>query len=163
VIECPETWDFEKDITNCLQPVNTPFGQHGTTVLSGLFFGVTFDELSNPDNESFIYHEGESDEQEIYRPYFRAFTRSTKIETNPIGFFKYSGNQVLGNRAFMIVDENMANANVLFGDYTDGIEDVDNHVKMDLSKTKIYDLQGREVSNPTKGIYIVNGQKVVLK
>lgn len=163
VIECPDTWDFEKDITNCLQPVGTPFGQHGATVLSGMFFGTTFDELDNPDNESFIYHAGQSDEQEIYRPYFRSFTRSTKVATNPIGFFKYSGTQVLGNRAFMIVDESLANANVVFGDYADGIEDVENHVKMDLSKTKVYDLQGRVVTQPTKGIYIVNGQKMVLK
>ena len=27
----------------------------------------------------------------------------------------------------------------------------------------IYDLQGRRVENPTKGIYIVNGRKVVIK
>ena len=29
--------------------------------------------------------------------------------------------------------------------------------------TVIYDLQGRQVTNPTKGIYIVNGKKVVIK
>jgi hypothetical protein len=27
----------------------------------------------------------------------------------------------------------------------------------------IYDLQGRRVSNPTKGLYIVNGKKVIVK
>ena len=27
----------------------------------------------------------------------------------------------------------------------------------------IYDLQGRKVENPTKGLYIVNGKKVVIK
>ena len=27
----------------------------------------------------------------------------------------------------------------------------------------IYDLQGRPVENPTKGIYIVNGKKVIVK
>ena len=27
----------------------------------------------------------------------------------------------------------------------------------------IYDLQGRRVTNPTKGIYIVNGKKVIIK
>jgi hypothetical protein len=29
--------------------------------------------------------------------------------------------------------------------------------------TVIYDLQGRRVENPTKGIYIVKGRKVVIK
>ena len=27
----------------------------------------------------------------------------------------------------------------------------------------IYDLQGRQVENPTKGIYIVNGKKMIVK
>lgn len=27
----------------------------------------------------------------------------------------------------------------------------------------IYDLQGRKVANPTKGIYIINGKKVLIK
>ena len=27
----------------------------------------------------------------------------------------------------------------------------------------VYDLQGRRVDNPTKGVYIVNGKKVILK
>ena len=29
--------------------------------------------------------------------------------------------------------------------------------------TEVYDLQGRRVANPTKGLYIVNGRKVVIK
>jgi len=31
------------------------------------------------------------------------------------------------------------------------------------AKTGIYDLQGRPVTNPTKGLYIINGKKVVIK
>ena len=27
----------------------------------------------------------------------------------------------------------------------------------------IYDLQGRKIENPTKGIYIIDGEKVILK
>ena len=29
--------------------------------------------------------------------------------------------------------------------------------------TVVYDMQGRRVENPAKGLYIVNGKKVVLK
>jgi Leucine-rich repeat (LRR) protein len=32
-----------------------------------------------------------------------------------------------------------------------------------VEKLKYYDLQGRRVVNPTKGVYIINGRKVVLK
>ena len=28
---------------------------------------------------------------------------------------------------------------------------------------EIYDLQGRKVANPSKGLYIVNGKKIVIK
>ena len=41
-----------------------------------------------------------------------------------------------------------------------GIEDVE----MQNGKTEsVYDLQGRKVENPTKGIYIINGKKVLVK
>jgi hypothetical protein len=39
------------------------------------------------------------------------------------------------------------------------VETIDNGQQI----TTIYDLQGRRVENPTKGIYIVNGRKVVIK
>ncbi len=34
---------------------------------------------------------------------------------------------------------------------------------IDMENTVIYDLNGRRVKNPTKGIYIVNGKKVIIK
>ena len=40
-----------------------------------------------------------------------------------------------------------------------GIENVNN--KPIVKDNKIYDLQGRQVKNPNKGIYIVNGKKVI--
>jgi hypothetical protein len=30
------------------------------------------------------------------------------------------------------------------------------------SDAEVYDLQGRQVTNPTKGLYIVNGKKVFI-
>lgn len=39
-----------------------------------------------------------------------------------------------------------------------------NSVKLDVpSDSKIYDLMGRQISNPTKGIYISNGKKYIVK
>ena len=31
------------------------------------------------------------------------------------------------------------------------------------TKNEVFDLQGRKVMNPTKGLYIVNGKKVLVK
>jgi len=33
----------------------------------------------------------------------------------------------------------------------------------DDGETEIYDLQGRRVETPSKGVYVVNGRKVVIK
>ena len=40
---------------------------------------------------------------------------------------------------------------------------IDNSEFIIQNSELIYDLQGRRVENPTKGIYIVNGRKVVIK
>ena len=42
------------------------------------------------------------------------------------------------------------------------IKDMRNAEK-EIMRNEIYDLQGRKVDNPSKGIYIVNGKKVVIK
>jgi hypothetical protein len=48
----------------------------------------------------------------------------------------------------------------LKGDYTTDIDEVETQT---TDATIIYDLSGRRVENPGKGVYIVNGKKVVLK
>jgi hypothetical protein len=44
--------------------------------------------------------------------------------------------------------------------YADGISEAQVATE---SNAVIYDLQGRQVANPVKGIYVVNGKKVVIK
>ncbi len=36
-------------------------------------------------------------------------------------------------------------------------------IKLLLSSLLIYDLQGRAIQHPTRGIYIKNGKKIVIK
>lgn len=48
-----------------------------------------------------------------------------------------------------------------FSDETAGIDTIND--RQEKAKTVVYDLQGRKVNHPTKGIYIVNGKKVVVK
>ena len=45
----------------------------------------------------------------------------------------------------------------------DGTTDIEEHCINGQQSTTIYDLQGRRVVNPDKGIYIVNGKKVMIK
>ena len=49
----------------------------------------------------------------------------------------------------------MENENPIYVDITD--------VNFNNQKTVIFDLQGRRVANPAKGLYIVNGKKAILK
>ena len=37
------------------------------------------------------------------------------------------------------------------------------NVERETLNGEVYDLQGRRVAQPTKGLYIVNGKKVVIK
>jgi len=56
-----------------------------------------------------------------------------------------------------------AHLNVIFGEEeTTGIETV-NNVQCSMFNGQCFDLQGRRVAAPQKGLYIVNGKKVVIK
>ena len=72
---------------------------------------------------------------------------------------------IKGLRAYLIVPPTTQDVKFLFDDtYITGIEDtnLDASLRGEESNT-LYDLQGRRVMNPTKGIYIVNGKKVMVK
>ena len=68
------------------------------------------------------------------------------------------------NEGFLYVNEGNKRLNtsgiLVLSDDVDGIEQV---ASSNPSPAVIYDLQGRRVEHPTKGLYIVNGKKVVLK
>ena len=74
---------------------------------------------------------------------------------NKIGYSKNDRTLKCFRAHFQINDVNAVREfNMNFGDETTNIEHSDNSV---------YDLQGRKVARPTKGLYIVNGKKVVVK
>ena len=90
--------------------------------------------------------------------------------TKGVGFYKLKYGKTLGvGKAYLIYGEEETdpqqggqNAREFlgFGDTT-SINDVRGQ-KEDV-RDEYYDLQGRRVSQPTKGLYIVNGKKVVIK
>ena len=84
-----------------------------------------------------------------------------------IGFYFANGKTVATNRAYLHIATSMApdkvtNARMMFvfdGEAT-GIQSIENG---ELSNDNYYDLQGRRVAQPTKGLYIKNGKKVIMK
>ena len=88
----------------------------------------------------------------------------------PAGAFFASGNNLYKAsdasntikpfRAYFTSADNATQLILDFGDAT-GIDDV--RSKMADTSGNIFDLQGRKVAQPTKGLYIINGRKVVIK
>ena len=94
------------------------------------------------------------------------FYRLTMHNGTQIGFWWGYENggafAVAANKAYMVVPADLAGARQGFGfdDATTGISNVNVNENVNGN---VYDLQGRKVSTPGKGLYIVNGKKVVIK
>ena len=84
------------------------------------------------------------------------------VKDGVTGFYKKTASfKVYNHKAYLQVPKAQpASLRIRFGNTT-GIEDVE--FRIQNSEFTIYDLQGRRVENPTKGIYIVNGKKVVIR
>ena len=80
------------------------------------------------------------------------------------GIFKKAsgGNAIKAFRAYLRQRDvsNAKTVSMLFEDETTGISELKDNVVM---PTVYYDLQGRRVANPSKGIYIANGKKVIIR
>jgi hypothetical protein len=85
-----------------------------------------------------------------------------KTATNGVGFYRLATGKTLGvGKAYLTYSGSLAPEFFGFDDNTTGIDAT--LVNSEKVNSDIYDLQGRKVANPTKGMYIVNGKKVVLK
>ena len=87
---------------------------------------------------------------------------------NPLGFYRYKGATIKGNRAFLLVDANASGSKLDGYDMeeegtADGIDEVTTATVETATNAVYYDLQGRRVDHPVRGIYIVNGKKVIIK
>lgn len=87
---------------------------------------------------------------------------------NPLGFYRYSGTIIKGNRAFLLVDANASGSKLDGYDMeeegtADGIDEVTTATVETATNAVYYDLQGSRVDHPVRGIYIVNGKKVIIK
>ena len=82
--------------------------------------------------------------------------------TNGVGFYKLSSGGTIGaNKAYLTYSSGAAPSFFGFDGNTTGVNEV--RGQMEDVSGEYYDLQGRRVSQPTKGLYIVNGKKVVIK
>lgn len=80
-------------------------------------------------------------------------------------FRKYLGEKVSGGRAYVVLpaNENGTPAQSIGVRFEDGTTDIEHSNLNSQPSTLIYDLMGRRVEKMEKGIYIVNGKKVVIR
>ena len=156
VLECSST----NPADNKLLPVGKEEPKESTNRLCGTFFNSLIANLSVKDGQGTSY--------DVTPDNIRAFNINDKDLNNPIGFYKVKKGvtTVPGNKAFLVLTDAEAQAKgfiLTFEDgSTTGIETVETS-KGNIEDGVYYDLQGRRVENPTRGIYIVNGKKVVIK
>ena len=87
------------------------------------------------------------------------YVLSTK--SGVVGFYQAAGQTVPTNKCYLQSATNAARVAINFDDEATGLKTIDNgQLTIDNA---VYDLQGRKVIAPTKGLYIVNGKKVVVK
>lgn len=90
-----------------------------------------------------------------------AYVLNYKAATG-VGFYKLSNTGTIGvGKAYLTYSGALARE--FFGfEETTGIDEVSSS-KIQASGSDVFDLQGRRVEHPTKGLYIVNGKKTVIK
>lgn len=156
VLECNST----NPADNQLLPQGDEKFNPSDNRLCGIFFGEAINGLTVKD--------GTGAEHNVTRDNIRAFNINTADSRNPIGFYKVKSNvtNIPGNKAFLVLTNAEAQAKGFVLEFEDGgttgIETIENS-KHSTESGVYYDLQGRCVENPTRGVYIVNGKKVVIK
>lgn len=77
-----------------------------------------------------------------------------------------AGQEVAAGKAYLSINysSGLSRMNIVFEDEATGISDA-THLNENgkMTNDNYYDLSGRRVAQPTKGLYIVNGKKVVIK
>ena len=88
-----------------------------------------------------------------------------KNSSDEVGFYKLTAAHILGaHKAYLQTDTDIstsARVALDFDEETTGVNEISS-LKADVSGD-YYDLMGRKVAQPTRGLYIVNGKKVIIK
>lgn len=83
-----------------------------------------------------------------------------------VGFYRWVGAESLpAGRVYLNGGASAARdyLEFAFDDEATGMRDAVHHDKVEIRTDVVYDLQGRRVAQPGKGLYIVNGKKIVIK
>ena len=95
------------------------------------------------------------------------YTLGRGVNSGYMGFHKFTGTTIPANKAFLVRNASTGvNSFNLVLDNEDGTSTAIGRIEngeFTPENNVVYDLQGRRVENPSKGIYIVNGKKQYIK
>lgn len=94
---------------------------------------------------------------------YYALTASSEDATKPVIKKVRSGVTIPAGKAYLIVAGSAAGSPALLNIHFDDATGINSAISGTEKNEPVYDLQGRRVVKPTKGIYIQNGKKVILK
>ena len=80
-----------------------------------------------------------------------------------VAFKLYTGTNITGFKAYLDLTEQPQAQAIRIRFAGEGTTEIEHSTLNPQPSTEIYDLTGRRVENPTKGMYIVNSKKVVIK
>ena len=88
--------------------------------------------------------------------------QSHKGSSSGVAFKQYTGTNINGGKVYLELPNTQSAAAVRIR-FAGATTEIETSTLNPQPSTEVYDLQGRRVINPTKGIYILNGKKVVIK
>lgn len=137
-------------------------------ILRGTTDTVTLSQYGNPhnvDKSSVLTGTGDAAIYPNYTHYDYYVLSYT--DAYGVGFYKCSATTIPAHKAYYRVSKGGApELTVLtfdFGDGTTGIESLTTPLSQEEGAQNVYNLNGQRVSRPTKGVFIVNGRKMVVK
>lgn len=128
---------------------------------------ITMEKTDDESTDSYAYNSLWGTSSEITNPSPGNVYGLSYKSSAGVAFYKLKSTGTIGaNKAYLKVNSN-ASAHEFFtfdiDETATGVDSINAQENEENVDVKIYDLQGRRVANPGKGIYIVNGKKVLMK
>ena len=111
---------------------------------------------SSDTNKGYLIGTTQNTSYDEYAPTYGIFV----FDNNEFKFVKKTEGVVAARTPYVVASNDFASLNIVLEGEATGIKDIEHST---LNIEHYYDLQGRRVNKPTKGMYIVDGKKVVVK
>lgn len=127
-----------------------PCYNDNSTITGNMLYGTTTEQIITTPTGNYYYY------------------KLAKDKTNGLGWYWGANDGGVftngAHKAYLAVPQNQANARSFISLFDDGSTDISSiHNSQCIMHNECFNLQGRRVVNPTKGLYIVCGKKVVIK